>query len=160
MQKDKAVGLGSSILGILMIVFAQKVVVLDNLSEPGPRLFPVITGIGLIICGICVFIEDILRNRKGEAKAKVQEKQEEKKQIIRRYGINALSLIFYFVSLYLFGFIIATPFGTLAFIYALANGKKVPHLKAIILCVVVTVAIYFLFVSAFKLQLPQGLIFG
>ena len=54
-SKDKIVSIVFILLSVAILVLTQQVRVLPNLAEPGPRLFPQIAAIGMILCGIGMF---------------------------------------------------------------------------------------------------------
>lgn len=152
MNRDKILGLSFALIGLMMLILTQQIHVLANLTEPGPRLFPRITAIGLIVCGLGVaFVQD----KKGEA----SKDEKLNPAVVKKIGLIGLTLVFYLVCLTYIGFIISTPIAMMCFIYVLRNNKKISLIKSIILAIIVTVLVYLLFIKVFELQLPIGKLF-
>lgn len=59
----------------------------------------------------------------------------------------------------MFGFILATPFAMLAFIYTLKGEEKMNIWINIIISIAVTAFLYLMFVKGFQIKLPGGLFF-
>ena len=57
------------------------------------------------------------------------------------------------------GFLITTPFATLAFIYDLKGNSKVKLVPSIVIAVLVTAGLYAMFVFGFQVKLPAGSLF-
>ena len=55
---------------------------------------------------------------------------------------------------------ITTPFATAAFIYDLKGYSEVKPVSTVIISVVVTAVRYAMFVFAFQIKLPAGVLFG
>ena len=51
-NKDRIGGIIFAIFGALVTSMASGIRMPANLSEPGPRLFPCIAGVGMLICGL------------------------------------------------------------------------------------------------------------
>lgn len=150
-NKDKVVSLVFIVLSAVILVLSQKVRVLPNLSEPGPRLFPQIAAIGMILCGIGMFLD----KSSGKENAGVY---------LDRAGWRRFAVVFtviaaYVFGLFLVGFLIATPIAMLGFIAVLRSGKKVSPVASIIISVATTVLLYFVFVNLFAIPLPPGKLF-
>ena len=134
MRRDMVTG----IVGLLTCVFfcfmTLQVRQPAKLLEPGPRLLPFVA---LFLIGISS-IALIIRGYKDRAK-------EEK---------------LYAVAMTYLGFVITTPFATAAFIYDLKGNSEVKPVSTAIISVVVTAALYAMFVFAFQIKLPAGVLFG
>ena len=68
-------------------------------------------------------------------------------------------LCIYALALNYLGFIISTPFATFAFIYDLKGDSKVKPIPSAIIAIVVTAALYLMFVFGFQVRLPAGKLF-
>ena len=68
-------------------------------------------------------------------------------------------LILYALALTYLGFLISTPFATLAFIYDLKGTSQVKLVPAIVISLVVTAVLYGMFVYGFQVKLPAGMLF-
>lgn len=150
MTKDSLYGAIFAIIGIVIIIMTSNIPVPQNLTEPGPRVFPFISGIGILVCGA------------GMVLTKAPEKEEKPgvKGSTKRLLIIGAALVAYYGALYFFGFLLSTPFACFAFIKILQGNEKVSNVFAVILSLVVTSGLYFLFVEVFKIFLPEGKIFG
>ena len=71
-----------------------------------------------------------------------------------------LMLVIYAVAMTYLGFVITTPFATAAFIYDLKGNSEVKPVSTVIISVVVTAVLYAMFVFAFQIKLPAGVLFG
>lgn len=150
-SKDKQISIIFIVLSIVILALTQKVRVLPNLAEPGPRLFPQVAAIGMIVCAIGMFFDKGSENEN----AKPYLTKEGWKRFLIVFSVIAL----YVVGLWLVGFLIATPFAMLLFVAVLSDGKKVSKIVSIIIAVAATALLYFAFVKAFAIPLPPGLLF-
>ena len=92
------------------------------------------------------------------------DREKEEKPYFPKGGIlkitkSYLMLIIYAVAMTFLGFLITTPFATFAFIYDLKGTSKVKLLSAIIISILVTAALYAMFVFGFQIKLPAGTLF-
>jgi hypothetical protein len=147
---DRIGGMAFAFFGILIVIVASRIEFPVNLSEPGPRLFPYISGIGMALCGIGMALG-----------ARKDEKQEPflTKEGWKRLGIAGLALVLYYFALEWIGFLPATPFFTIAIIFILSSGRKLNKVAAVVIAVIATAALYLLFEKVFMILLPRGRLF-
>jgi putative tricarboxylic transport membrane protein len=116
-------------------------------TDPGPKLFPLIAGIGLLICAICILLQ----------------KEKDEKPFLSKKGwllilILAGSMGAYVVCLKYVGFLICTPFLLFGTSTLFSTDKKVPVVKRLGFSLVVPVILYVIFVKALNIQLPNGIL--
>ena len=149
MRRDMVTG----IVGLLTCVFfcfmTLQVRQPAKLLEPGPRLLPFVA---LFLIGISS-IALIIRGSK-------EEKPYFPKGGVLKVTKSFLMLVLYAVAMTYLGFVITTPFATAAFIYDLKGNSEVKPVSTAIISVVVTAALYAMFVFAFQIKLPAGVLFG
>lgn len=148
--KDFFIGLVFAVVGLAIILLTKQITVPANLSEPGPRLFPYISGIGILICGI------------GMAFTKSSKEQEVTvdKEYFKRLSMIGAVLVLYYIGLYFIGFLISTPFASFAFIKILGCDERVSNITSGIISISATVGLYALFNIVFKIFLPAGMLFS
>ena len=150
-SKDKIVSIVFILLSVAILVLTQQVRVLPNLAEPGPRLFPQIAAIGMILCGIGMFF------------TKDPEAKEETVYLTRdgwkRFAVVIAVMAAYILGLTYIGFLISTPIAMLGFIAVLRSGKPVSKIGSVIIALAVTGILYFTFVKLFVIPLPKGKFF-
>ena len=153
MRRDMVTG----IVGLLTCVFfcfmTLQVRQPAKLLEPGPRLLPFVA---LFLIGISS-IALIIRVYKDRAK---EEKPYFPKGGVLKVTKSFLMLVVYAVAMTYLGFVITTPFATAAFIYDLKGNSEVKPVSTVIISVVVTAVLYAMFVFAFQIKLPAGVLFG
>lgn len=148
-NKDRAAGIIFAVLGLAILLIAGGIASPQNLSEPGPRLFPYISGGGIFICGL------------GMAFTK---SQGESQMYMDRQGYIRLAkaagvMVLYYLGLDLFGFLISTPLFMFGAILMLSSGKKINLVFSIILSLATSIILYYLFKQVFMLFLPAGKLF-
>ena len=153
MRRDMVTG----IVGLLTCVFfcfmTLQVRQPAKLLEPGPCLLPFVA---LFLIGISS-IALIIRGYKDRAK---EEKPYFPKGGVLKVTKSFLMLVVYAVAMTYLGFVITTPFATAAFIYDLKGNSEVKPVSTVIISVVVTAVLYAMFVFAFQIKLPAGVLFG
>ena len=112
--------------------------------------------VALFLIGISS-IALIIRGYKDRAK---EEKPYFPKGGVLKVTKSFLMLVIYAVAMTYLGFVITTPFATAAFIYDLKGNSEVKPVSTAIISVVVTAALYAMFVFAFQIKLPAGVLFG
>ena len=112
--------------------------------------------VALFLIGISS-IALIIRGYKDRAK---EEKPYFPKGGVLKVTKSFLMLVVYAVAMTYLGFVITTPFATAAFIYDLKGNSEVKPVSTAIISVVVTAALYAMFVFAFQIKLPAGVLFG
>ena len=124
-----------------------------NLLEPGPRLLPYVAIFLIGISSIALIV-------KGYKEREIAEKPYFPKGGVIKVTKSFLMLVIYAVAMTYLGFVITTPFATAAFIYDLKGICDVKPGSSVIISVVVTAVLYAMFVFAFQIKLPAGVLFG
>ena len=151
MGKDKVIGLVSFVLGIAALIgtyFIKVSKMAVSMGDPGPKVFPYVAGVLLVICGLGLFFK-----KSTDAKVFMT-----KQQWLR---VLALFLAFagYILLLYLAGFVIATPVLLFVMMTMFAGEKKPSILVRILYAMISTGVIYLLFVVLLKTNVPMGILF-
>ncbi len=142
------------VMGIFMLLFSAWIgyestnipqMLVSN--EPGPRLFPYISAIGIAVFSILSMIFD--------------GKVEKNSQYLDRAGYMRLliivgeCLIFAFL-MNLIGFWFVSMAGLFMFIYTLKGDKKLNIAICVIFCILLGSLCYFGFTRGFNIPLPKG----
>lgn len=149
MSKDRKLGIGTVLIGLVICVYSQLINVKVELNEPGPRLFPLIAGLGILACGIGIYLT---------AAKSSEDKIFLDKDGFRRLGISLLILVGYTILLNIAGFVIATPVAVVA-MSRLFSQKKYNYVVGAAVGLITTGVVYGLFSAAFNLPLPRGILF-
>lgn len=153
MRRDMVTG----IVGLLTCVFfcfmTLQVRQPAKLLEPGPRLLPFVALFLIGISSIALIV-------KGYKEREIAEKPYFPKGGVIKVTKSFLMLVIYAVAMTYLGFVITTPFATAAFIYDLKGNSEVRPVSTVIISVVVTAVLYAMFVFAFQIKLPAGVLFG
>ncbi len=142
------------VMGIFMILFSAWIAYESTnipqmlvSNEPGPRLFPYISAIGIAVFSILSMIFD--------------GKNEKNAQYLDRAGYMRLLLIVVECLLFAFmmnlvGFWIVSMAGLFMFIYTLKGDKKLNVAICIVFCILLGSLCYFGFTRGFNIPLPKG----
>ena len=141
MRHDMVTGIVGLLTCIFFFIMTQQVRQPANLLEPIG-----ISSIALIV--------------KGYKEREIAEKPYFPKGGVIKVTKSFLMLVIYAVAMTYLGFVITTPFATAAFIYDLKGNSEVKPVSTVIISVVVTAVLYAMFVFAFQIKLPAGVLFG
>lgn len=149
LKRDRIGGIIFAIFGIIVTILAMEIRMPANLNEPGPRIFPYISGIGMAICGI------------GMA---ITAKKDDGEPYLTRDGWKKLALaggimFIYYLALEYIGFLIATPIFTFTIVLVLADGKKLNKITTAVVALATTGGLYYVFQILFSIFLPVGKLF-
>ena len=153
MRRDMVTGIVGLLTCIFFFIMTQQVRQPANLLEPGPRLLPYVAIFLIGISSIALIV-------KGYKEREIAEKPYFPKGGVLKVTRSFLMLVVYAIAMTYLGFIIATPFATAAFIYDLKGNSEVKPVSTAIISVVITAALYAMFVFAFQIKLPAGVLFG
>lgn len=153
MRHDMVTGIVGLLTCIFFFIMTQQVRQPANLLEPGPRLLPYVAIFLIGISSIALIV-------KGYKEREIAEKPYFPKGGVIKVTKSFLMLVIYAVSMTYLGFVITTPFATAAFIYDLKGNSEVKPVSTVIISVVVTAVLYAMFVFAFQIKLPAGVLFG
>lgn len=143
---DTGIGIGIILFGVFILLNALNMP--DMLLGLGPGDFPEIVSIGLIICGFILTFQSFFISEKTK---KIYSKSSVKDVLILIF----ISLLYVYLVKYI-GFLYLTPFLMLATMY-LFGYKKLPY--AIVISVIFTLLVYYVFYGIFKVPLPQFSLF-
>jgi hypothetical protein len=152
LRRDTITGIVGLIGSAFFFYMTQSIRKPAKLLEPGPRLLPYVAIILIAVSSVALII-------KGIKDRNVEEKPYFPKGGILKISRSYIMLIIYAVALTYLGFIISTPFATLAFIYDLRGNSKVKLIPSIIISLIVTAVLYGMFVYGFQVKLPAGALF-
>lgn len=153
MRHDMVTGIVGLLTCIFFFIMTQQVCQPANLLEPGPRLLPYVAIFLIGISSIALIV-------KGYKEREIAEKPYFPKGGVIKVTKSFLMLVIYAVAMTYLGFVITTPFATAAFIYDLKGNSEVKPVSTVIISVVVTAVLYAMFVFAFQIKLPAGVLFG
>ena len=153
MRRDMVTGIVGLLTCIFFFIMTQQVRQPANLLEPGPRLLPYVAIFLIGISSIALIV-------KGYKECEIAEKPYFPKGGVLKVTRSFLMLVVYAIAMTYLGFVITTPFATAAFIYDLKGNSEVKPVSTAIISVVVTAALYAMFVFAFQIKLPAGVLFG
>ena len=153
MRHDMVTGIVGLLTGIFFFIMTQQFRQPANLLEPGPRLLPYVAIFLIGISSIALIV-------KGYKEREIAEKPYFPKGGVIKVTKSFLMLVIYAVAMTYLGFVITTPFATAAFIYDLKGNSEVKPVSTVIISVVVTAVLYAMFVFAFQIKLPAGVLFG
>ena len=153
MRRDMVTGIVCLLTCIFFFIMTQQVRQPANLLEPGPRLLPYVAIFLIGISSIALIV-------KGYKEREIAEKPYFPKGGVLKVTRSFLMLVVYAIAMTYLGFVITTPFATAAFIYDLKGNSEVKPVSTAIISVVVTAALYAMFVFAFQIKLPAGVLFG
>ena len=153
MRHDMVTGIVGLLTCIFFFIMTQQVRQPANLLEPGPRLLPYVAIFLIGINSIALIV-------KGYKEREIAEKPYFPKGGVIKVTKSFLMLVIYAVAMTYLGFVITTPFATAAFIYDLKGNSEVKPVSTVIISVVVTAVLYAMFVFAFQIKLPAGVLFG
>ena len=153
MRHDMVTGIVGLLTCIFFFIMTQQVRQPANLLEPGPRLLPYVAIFLIGISSIALIV-------KGYKEREIAEKPYFPKGGVIKVTKSFLMLVIYAVAMTYLGFVITTPFATAAFIYDLKGNSEVKPASTVIISVVVTAVLYAMFVFAFQIKLPAGVLFG
>ena len=153
MRPDMVTGIVGLLTCIFFFIMTQQVRQPANLLEPGPRLLPYVAIFLIGISSIALIV-------KGYKEREIAEKPYFPKGGVIKVTKSFLMLVIYAVAMTYLGFVITTPFATAAFIYDLKGNSEVKPVSTVIISVVVTAVLYAMFVFAFQIKLPAGVLFG
>ncbi|MDO4268660.1 MAG: tripartite tricarboxylate transporter TctB family protein [Eubacteriales bacterium] len=123
-----------------------------KLLEPGPRLLPYVAIVLVAVSAVALII-------KGVKDRAQEEKPYFPKGGIKKITKSYLLLVVYAIAMTWLGFLLTTPFATVALFYDLKGNSRVRLVSSIVIAVLVTVGLYAMFVYGFQVKLPAGILF-
>lgn len=146
MNTDKPLGVALTALGTAGAVIASQISVRTFNNDPGPKLFPIMACVILVICGFGL----IFQRGTGAAKPIPSEEW-------RRGGLMAALLISYALGLWLAGFHIATLVGSFITCWVIAGPERRRPVHGAIYAAGLTLTVHLIFAVALGAFLPRGI---
>lgn len=150
------------IMGGAFIVFAlwvmwQTTMIPERLvsNEPGPKLFPYISAVGMILMAVLSMVFD---GKKEAAESENGAAPYLDKAGWKRMALIMAECILFCIAMNWIGFWITAMAGMMAFILTLRADKKINLVFAVVLSVVLGSICYFGFTRGFHIPLPKGVI--
>lgn len=152
------------IMGIVFILLAlwvgfQTTQIPEKLvsNEPGPKLFPYISAIGMIVMAVLSMIFD--------GKKEAEENKNGAAPYLDAAGWKRLALIMvecivFCIAMNFIGFWITSMIGMMMYILTLKADKKINLVFAIVLSIALGSICYFGFTKGFNIPLPKGVIWN
>lgn len=152
MRRDMVTGIAGLAGCVFFFCSTQLIKQPPKLLEPGPRLLPYVAVFLVAMSSIALLIKGFKERGK-----------EEKPYFPKGGGLKVtksyLKLIVYAAAMTWLGFLITTPFATLALIYDLKGNTQVKLVRGILISILVTAGLYAMFVYGFQIKLPAGILF-
>lgn len=140
------------LLGLVFALFTSRFRITMRPDYPGPRLFPYIACFGLIVCGLGMVGQAILKIHRGEG-VRYQTREGWIKILV-----SLVILLGYIIALQFLGFVAATLIFSFIMVSYFSYGKKFALFKKILFSVILTAGIYLTYVQLFGMNLPKGLL--
>ena len=152
-KRDQITGLVLVVLGIVFFVLISQFRKPMTAEYPGPKLMPGIAALGLVICGLGVFVNG--------CRQKTADKIALSKKGLLRVVIVFAALWLYILGMRYLGFLIVTPFLVYGLTTYFAKASKVETKLwvRIVFAVGVTLVIWLMYVQLFEMELPIGELF-
>lgn len=148
MKKTSFTVIGLALVGVLVLFFSRNLAWGEYKTGYGPGFYPRILVIVLFILLAILFIQDWIKLKGQKEPAPVLE---------LKYSLIFLGMmILYTVLLNILGFFVDTAL----FLVAGMVTLKAKVMKAIVVSLVVSAALYYSFGVLLLVQLPKGLLFG
>lgn len=139
------------LLGIVVFLMTTTFSIPITAAYPGPRMLPSIAAFGFVVCGLGIFVEGTMS------------KKEEKTFLVKEGWIRVLLTLAviaaYIAGMTVAGYLITTPIILYVLTTMFAKGSKTTVKGRVIFSVAVAVIIYVIYVFAFGLTLPAGMLF-
>jgi len=120
--------------------------------EPGPRLFPIISAIGIAFFTVLSMIKDGPKEAKENTRPYLDKGG--MKRLLQIFGVSVLFVL----SMQFLGFWITSMAGTFGFVWLLKGDKKINITYAVVICVLLGSICYFGFTRGFNIPLPKGVL--
>lgn len=152
LKRDQLTGAVLILLGVVVFIMTTSFSIPITSAYPGPRMLPTIAAFGFAVCGLGIFVTGTMN------------KKEEKAFMVKagwiRIGITLAVIAAYIAAMTVVGYLIATPVILYLLTTMFARGSGTSIKGRIIFSVAVAVIIYVIYVFAFGLTLPGGMLLG
>lgn len=150
-KRDQVTGAVLVLLGLVVFFMTSTFTMPITAAYPGPRMLPAIAALGFVVCGSGILI--------GSSLGKKEEKAYMVKAGWIRIGAALAVIAAYIAAMTVAGYLIATPIILYVLTAMFAKGSDSTLKGRIIFSVAVSVIIYVIYVFAFGLMLPSGILF-
>lgn len=151
-KRDQLTGAVLILLGVVVFMMTTSFSIPITSAYPGPRMLPTIAAFGFAVCGLGIFVNGTM--------SKKEEKAYMAKAGWIRIGITLAVIAAYIAAMTVVGYLIATPVILYLLTTMFARGSRTTIRARVIFSVAVAVIIYVIYVFAFGLTLPGGMLFG
>ncbi|CAN5785041.1 tripartite tricarboxylate transporter TctB family protein [soil metagenome] len=151
---EAVVALGLIVMGAVVLLEVREIRVPRALTQVGPRVFPSIIGWGLIVVGLWYAV-DVLR---GHRAASSDDSEDADPSLPADWSTLiglGIALIAYAALMEPAGFIIASA--VMFLLAALSMGSR-QYVRDVIVCIVVSTVVYYVFTEWLGIRLPEGLL--
>ena len=150
---DLIFSLGVLALGVFFLVGVFNIRVLPSYANIGPRFFPFVVSLGLLLCGFILLVRALT----GKA---AQLQQEENVDVTAKPNWRSLAFLAGFLLLHLFlieraGFIVASSLLFWGVSYSFGSRR---YWRDGIVAVLLSALVYFVFTRFLNLNLPEGIL--
>lgn len=151
-KRDQLTGAVLILLGVVVFMMTTSFSIPITSAYPGPRMLPTIAAFGFAVCGLGIFVNGTM--------SKKEERAYMAKAGWIRIGITLAVIAAYIAAMTVVGYLIATPVILYLLTTMFARGSRTTIRARVIFSVAVAVIIYVIYVFAFGLTLPGGMLFG
>ena len=154
---DFVVSIFFMILSVVMII-AARMLPRSKVMDLGPEFMPTVIGVLILALSVILLVTTILNFKKKSAELAAQEPV---KYDYKRVILSFISVLIYAFILKSVGFIICTLVYLPIQMYILAPDDKRTKkdiIQFVIIDVIFTLVVYFLFRYGFKIMLPAGIL--
>lgn len=151
MKRDQLTGAVLVLLGIAVFLMTTTFSIPITAAYPGPRMLPSIAAFGFIVCGLGIFVESAISKKKEKAFLT--------KEGWIRVMLTLVVIAAYIAGMTVVGYLITTPIILYVLTTMFAKGSRTTVKGRVIFSVLVAVIIYVIYVFAFGLTLPGGMLF-
>lgn len=146
LTRNRITGLICAVLSLIYLFFAVQIPESTMPGDPGPTVFPYLSGILMLISSLTL----IFRKPKEEEK-----KWLTKPQLLRLWGLFGMYVL-YVLGLYAIGYTIPSFLILFGMSMLFSRGKNVPWWKCALYGLVLTIVIFLLFNNLLGVVLPRG----
>ena len=149
-KRDQITGAVLILLGAVVFLMTTTFSTPITAAYPGPRMLPSIAAFGFAVCGLGILVESTL--------SKKEQKAYMAKAGWVRMGASLIIITAYIAVMTAAGYLIATPAACMCSQPCLQEAVH-PLKGRLLFSVAVAVIIYVIYVYAFGLTLPSGMLF-
>jgi len=147
----------AAVIGGLVYLYADSKLALVKIGDPlGPRIFPAIIGVGIILSGLLLMVEIRKRQRAGAQRAEAEAAAHPREQ--QRPGILIGMLVWtvlYYLAFEPVGYIVSTVIFLLGLLAVFNRGR---HLTNLAVALGFTAVAYTIFDRLLAVPMPEGIL--